>query len=285
MTDNWEEPDPDFLRAAVGEVADRPLDRGPDIATMTEYVRGRRRRRALAQAGGATTAVMAVVAVAVAVAQPFGGSGTRSGAAPGTKTKTAASPNGPVPSSGDPSAGGSAATQLQPDRPGVVCGQKLTARYEPAAPAGVKAVVAAVHPKPGAAPEVDVDITAISSLTVSGSAHQLGIQVVVLHDGVIVDRIGGSQWPEDFTPQPGQHYGDGLEARSWPVAPGQPHIEQIVTSRWTACAGADWRAIYADPGQYKLVALLPMLMVLDSDGPVSDRVDTLLESAPVAVGQ
>lgn len=307
MSDSSEEHDPDILRTVIETAAERPLDDGPDIAALTEYVRTRRRRRSLLQAAGATTGVAAVLvaAVALATALPSGGPAGRGVSPDNTDALTPTSGGSHKPSSSPTTAntgtGGAATgagtgtgthspqtspTALQPDRPGVVCGQRLTAQYTAQAPGGVHLAVTAVHPKPPAtAPTVDVALTADRDLTVLGSSHQLQIQVVVVHDGTVVDRIGGADWPEDFSPQPGQQYGDGLEARSWPVTAAGPHTEQIAPSHWTACPGADWSAVYADPSAYQLIALMPMPIVSDSNGPVGDRADTMLGSAFAAVNQ
>ncbi|GAA1978317.1 hypothetical protein GCM10009838_43930 [Catenulispora subtropica] len=286
MDDDWDEHAPDILRALVDEAAEqsRTLGRGPDVEAATEFVRGRRRRRAALQVGGTTTAVAMVAAVAAAVAVPAGHSKAAvTTPSPGIPTSPRTVPSGRT-ASGSAPASQSPSTQLQPDRPGVVCGQRLTAQYAAQAPGGVHVVVTAEHPQaPATAPTVDVAVTADRALTVSGSPRHLDIQVVVLHEGTVVDRIGGAAWPDDFTPQPGRHYGDSAEARSWPVDAGRPHTEQIAPSRWTACSGVDWAAIYSHPAEYQLIALMPIPMVFDADGPVADHTEGLLGSPPLTL--
>ncbi|MFL6111662.1 MAG: hypothetical protein ACJ786_09960 [Catenulispora sp.] len=264
MLDDLDEQDTEILRTAVEEAAGRPLEPGgPDIAAAVERVRGRRRRRALAQVGSATASVAAVAAVVTVVAIGFGSDGGQAVA------PTASTP-------------GSAATQPEP--PGVVCGRRLTAQYAAQAPGGVQVVVTGVHTTgPAAAPSVDVAITAGRNLRVAGSPRQLGIQVVVIRGGMVVDRIGGAQWPEDYRPKPGETGGSGGAARSWQIDAGRPHAEQITPSHWTACPGVDWTAIHADPGDYQLMALMPMPQVFDTEGPLAGPPDGLLGSAAVAL--
>ncbi|MBW8803319.1 MAG: hypothetical protein JF587_05605 [Catenulisporales bacterium] len=177
---------------------------------------------------------------------------------------------------------GSAVTQ--PDRPGVACGQRLTAQYAAQAPGGVQVVVTGVHATgPATAPSVDVAVTAGRSLRVAGPPRRLGIQVVVVRDGVVVDRIGGAEWPEDYRPKPGETGGSGMAARSWSIDAGQPHAEQITPSHWTACPGLDWTAIHADQSDYQVIALMPMPQVFDNEGPLAGPSDGLLGSAFVAL--
>lgn len=269
MPDEHEEQGAEILRTAVEEAAERglggrerPQELGPgsglDIAVLVERARARRRRRALVEIGGATASVAAVLAV-VTVGFGVGVGGGQTAVAP-----TASTPGPPA---------------TQPDRPGVVCGQRLTADYVTQAPGGVRAVVTGVHTTgPATAPTVDVAVTAGQSLRVAGSPRQLGIQVVVVRGGVVVDRIGGAQWPEDYHPKPGETGGSGAAARSWQIDAGQPHTEQIAASHWTACAGVDWTAIHADPGSYQLIALMPMPQIFDTEGPVAGSSDGLLGS-------
>lgn len=263
MRDDEDEQGAEILRAAVEEAAGRALEPGGlDIAAAVERVRGRRRRRAMVEIGSATASVAAVVAV---VAVGFGG---------GDGGRTAVAPT----------AGTSGSAVTQPDPPGVVCGQQLTAQYAAQAPGGVQVVVTGVHTTgPATAPSVEVAVTADRSLSVAGSPRQLGIQVVVVRGGVVVDRIGGAQWPEDYRPKPGETGGSGAAARSWPIDAGQPHTEQIAPSHWTACPGVDWTAVHADPSDYRLIALMPMPQVFDTEGPLAGPPDGLLGSAFVAL--
>jgi len=266
--------EPDLLRTAVDEAASRPVGPAPDVAAVVGRIRGRRRRRAVLQAGGATAAVGAVVVAVAVVTVPFGGSGSQQAVTPWVK---------PITSSSTGATAGGPSPSAQPDRPGVVCGQPLTAQFELQGPGGVQVAVTGVHSTgPSSAPTIDVAVSAGQTLRIAGSPRQLGIQVVVLRDGVVVDRVGGALWPEDYQPKPGETGGVAAAARSWPIAAGQPHVEQISPSHWTACPGADWAAIRADPAAYGLVAIMPMPQVFGPDGPVDGPTDGLLGS-PAAV--
>ncbi|MFG2044957.1 hypothetical protein [Dactylosporangium sp. NPDC048998] len=273
--------DGEIVRAILEEAADMPVDRVPNPAAMTRRVRRQRRVRAV-EIGGASIAIVAVaLSVAVAIGRTGGsGDGTNAVQAGGPVTSDGAAP-GPTANSGSASTPGPPDGGNASGLTGIACGQPFTVKYVPQGPANVRIAAAGVHRGGGAAamPDVDVLVSADQAVRISGSPAQLGIQAVIVRDGVTVDRIGGADRPEDATSTPGQDSGGGAMARSWPVAPGAPHAERISRSRWTACPGVDWAAINAAPEQYQLVVLMPAPMVFGPAGPLADPSDTVIGAA------
>lgn len=267
----------DPLRAAVHEAANMTIVRTPDPAATVGRIRARRRRRAMLEVAGAVTAIGVVTAAMSNLAgtsgevNPSAANGPTTTASQAVQTAAAATTPG--------------STIGQPDRQGVVCGQTFAAQYVQQGPAGLTVTVTAVHANgPSAMPDVDIAVTADQKVQISGPPRQLGIQVVVVHDGLVVDRIGGALWPEDYQPKPGEN-GQGAAARIWPVEVGKPHVEKLTHSHWTACPGADWRAILADQTSYRLVAIMPMPTVYGPSGPLAGASDALLgASVPLHAG-
>lgn len=274
--------DGEIVRAILEEAANMPVDRVPNPAAMTRRVRRQRRVRAV-EIGGAPIAVV-VVALSVAVAiGRTGGSGDGTTAVPlgGPVTSNGAATPGPTAKPGSASTPVPPASGNASGLTGIACGQPFTVKYVPQGPANVRIEAAGVHRGGGAAamPDVDVLVSADQAVRISGSPAQLGIQAVIVRDGVTVDRIGGADRPEDATSTPGQDSGGAAIARSWPVAPGAPHAERISRSRWTACPGVDWAAINAAPEQYQLVVLMPAPMVFGPAGPLAGPSDTVIGAA------
>jgi len=255
----------EIARTVLAEVANMPVGGLPDPAAVTRRVRRRRRVRAAAIGGASAAVVVVTVSVAMAI-------GNAGGSGHGTNARR---PDGPVTSQGS----------ATPGLASIACGRPFTVKYLARGPANVRIEASGVHDAGGAAamPDVDVLVSADQAVQISGSPYQLGIQVVIVRDGVTVDRIGGADRPEDATSSPGQYSGSGALARVWPVAPGSPHAERISRSRWTACPGVDWASINASPERYQLVVLMPTPTVFGPTGPLAGPADTIIGKA-VALG-
>jgi hypothetical protein len=274
--------DGEIVRAVLEEVADMPVGGLPNPAAVTRRVRRRRRARSVGIGGTFIAVVVVALSVAVVIGSTRGSGGGMNAGRPdgpvtsdGAATANSGSAGTPV-----PSAGGNASGLT-----GIACGRPLTVKYVARGPANVRIEASGVHRAGGAAamPDVDVLVSADQAVRISGSPAQLGIQVVIVRDGVTVDRIGGADRPEDATSTPSQGSGGAAMAKSWPVAPGAPHAERISRSRWTACPGVDWAAINAAPERYQLVVLMPAPMVFGPAGPLADPSDTVIGTA-VALG-
>lgn len=273
--------DGEIVRAILEEAADMPVDRVPNPAAMTRRVRRQRRVRAVGIGGASIAVVVVALSVAVAIGRAVGTDDGTNAVGGGVTSSNGAATPGPTANSGStstpvPPNGGNASALT-----GITCGQPFTVKYLPQGPANVRIEATGVHRGGGTAamPDVDVLVSADQAVRISGSPAQLGIQAVIVRDGVTVDRIGGADRPEDATSTPSQDSGGAAIARSWPVTPGAPHAERISRSRWTACPGVDWAAINAAPEQYQLVVLMPTPMVFGPAGPLADHSDTVIGAA------
>lgn len=142
----------------------------------------------------------------------------------------------------------------QRDAPGISCGRPLAPLSTAPGPGGLRLAIDSVAPgKPGGPPVVTVSFSADMALQV-GEAGDPKVQVAVLHNGVIVDKIGGS-WLPEYAPNDALTNGaQSASLRVWPVTPTAPHTQALASSKWTSCPGAPWNAIWADPQSYQLVA-------------------------------
>ncbi|MCF2533367.1 hypothetical protein [Yinghuangia soli] len=217
----------DLLSAMTDDVGAYELDpRG-----LAEKVRGRRRKRALVR-GGVAVAALAVVA-AIALPTVLGGDADNPAKPP-------------------------APTSLKlPDYPGLHCGDKVEAalkapvKIPPNVQMGIQGVVSRGTDR---APEVVIGFGSVPDKAVGLTGPQLP-QVLVVRDGVLVDKIGGT-WMADSMYPP-----DVAAAAYTPMMEMMIVREHGGTSRrikpspWTSCEGVDWRAIMADLGAYQLIAV------------------------------
>lgn len=268
------ESDENYVRSLLEDEAAkaRPLDVSLDV--LDDAVRRRRGVRTLAVATTAVAAVVAVAAGGVALLRydaPNGGPAGSSPAQTGTVTQPTLLPHP------------------------IACGHPLD---PPLIRKGnhdlALSIVHATKSGAGAVGQVTVNLSAGDAvrLTVPGLTP---LQVLLLRDGLVVDRIGTFQLAPDGpvtdwiaatqgTGTPGNTGAGGI-GYTWDVAPGAPHV--VTVTGPGHCPGANWPQAWAAPQGYTLLAVMsePRSPAEPVPAPTRTQVEPLLVATAVPLGQ
>ncbi|GLW58578.1 hypothetical protein [Kitasatospora phosalacinea] len=169
--------------------------------------------------------------------------------------------------------------------PASSCGAPLPADVDLRPPAAVALGISGVHKRTAQEPpSVEVSVSTDREVKVVPTGV-IEMQVLVLHDGKVVDRIGGTSLPQG-APSDAAVPAIG---RQWQVSPTALHVEQVAPDARTRCPNVDWTQIWASPADYQLVAVMSEPRVYDTDGPLpvstTDPADPVIMSGQQPLGR
>ncbi|MCW2943093.1 MAG: hypothetical protein JWN00_6078 [Actinomycetia bacterium] len=168
--------------------------------------------------------------------------------------------SGPASTSAGASAGGelsSCGTRLALPVPASARGLRLSI-------AGVRRVAAQMPPQATVLLSSNRDVKVV----LPGRTH---IQVLLIRDGVVVDRFGYPNPRAERSPS-----GEGGIGRVVDVAPARPYV--ITVDGGSECGGARWADVWPHSAAYSLVAVMPAPQTLPVESPGSGS-QTLLTGA------
>jgi hypothetical protein len=230
----------------------QPSSRGPRIA-VASVVRARR----IATAGRVGTGFVAAVVGAALVSVGVTGCGAAGG------QHVAVMPSTP----------GQEAAMAHP----LACGRPVAPAVVSEGSHGLHLSIASVtHHTASPIPDVAVALSA-SEATIVNQPGRTPIQILLLREGMIVDRIGSSamaagssvvDWIADHD-QPGASAASGVGAIgfSWAVKPDAPYV--VTVTGPGHCASADWADAWANPAQYSLMAVMSVPLPLNEPVPTA----------------
>ncbi|GAA1385792.1 hypothetical protein GCM10009639_08750 [Kitasatospora putterlickiae] len=244
---------PEELRHQLPVVADLAGPAHLATETLVREVRRRRRTR---------YAVMGTAAVVAVVVTLFGAARWHD------------DPTRPVGAAGSPTTGPSGTPSARATG-GYVCGERLDLPGETSSRDGLGLAVRSVRGADSATgPRVEVTISADRRLTAVSTPPQY-IEVLYLRDGVVVGGGPMLNRPGDVdTPQGVDMVGHPLD-----LAPGQPVTQQL-GPRDQLCPSWDWPRVWAAPGDFEVVALLPQPVETPATRPATVEPRLLVARAP-----